>query len=110
MIHRSKVRVDKDTPRGGVVSIENSVVSARTLGVIEEVEADSDHVVGVVVDVTIVAVLEREVSENVEDEIHEYKAANKIGLLNPNEMNGEQGIQFIIAKEKLVVVTTNMAI
>ena len=45
VIHRSKVRVDEDTPRDGVVSIENSVVSTRTLGVIVEVEADSDHVV-----------------------------------------------------------------
>ena len=77
-----------------------------TFLVIEEVEADSDHVVGVVVDVTIVAVLVREVSENVEDETHEYKAASKIASLNPNEMDGKQGIQFIIAKEKLVVVTT----
>ena len=57
--------------------------------VVEEVEADSDHVVGVVVDVTIVAVLEREVSENVEDETHEYKPTSKIALLNPNEMYGE---------------------
>ena len=81
-----------------------------TFIVIEEVEADSDHVVGVVVDVTIVAVLEREVSENVEDETHEYKATSKIALLNPNEMYGEQGIQFIIAKEKSVVVTTNISI
>ena len=81
-----------------------------TFSVIVEVEADSDHVVGVVVDVTTVAVLEREVSENVEDETHEYKTASKIALLNPNEMYGEQGIQFIIAKEKLVVVITNISI
>ena len=81
-----------------------------TFSVIVEVEADSDHVVGVVVDVTTVAVLEREVSENVEDETHEYKAANQIALLNPNEINGEQGIQFIIAKEKLVGVITNISI
>ena len=64
------------------------MVSARTLGVLAEVEADSDHVVGVVVDVTIVAVLVREVSENAEDETHEYKAASKIASLNPNEMDG----------------------
>ena len=73
-----------------------------------EVEADSDHVVGVEVDVNIVAVLEREVSENEEDETHKYKAASRIVSLNPNEMDGEQGIQFIIAKEKLVVVTTDI--
>ena len=81
-----------------------------TLSVIGEVEADSDHVVGVVVDVTTVAVLERQVSENVKDEIHEYKAANKVALLNPSEMYGEQGIQFIIAKRKLVVEITNISI
>ena len=81
-----------------------------TFLVIGEVEADSDHVVGVVDDATTVAVLERQVSENVKDEIHEYKAARKIALLNPNKMYGEQGIQFIIAKRKLVVVITNISI
>ena len=75
-----------------------------TFCVIGEVEADSDHVV------TTVAVLERQVSENVKDEIHEYKAANKVALLNPSEMYGEQGIQFIIVKRKLVVVITNISI
>ena len=81
-----------------------------TFLVIEEVEADSDHVVGVVVDVTIVAVLERKVSENAKDESHEYKPTSKIALLNPNEMYGEQGIRFVIAKQKSVVVTTNISI
>ena len=72
------------------------------------VVTDGDNVVGVEVNVPVVAELEREVSENEEDETHEYKAASRIVSLNPNEMDGKQGIQFIIAKEKLVVVTTDI--
>ena len=64
------------------------MVSARTLGVLAGVEADSDQDGGVVVDVTIVAVLEHRVSENAENESHEYKLTNKIALLNHNEMDG----------------------
>ena len=81
-----------------------------TFLVIEVVEADSDLVVGVDQVVTIVAVLERKVSENAKDESHEYKPTSKIALLNPNEMYGEQGIRFVIAKEKSVVVTTDISI
>ena len=58
----------------------------------------------------VVAVLERQVSENAANESHEYKPTSKIALLNPNEMYGEQGIRFVIAKEKSVVVTTNISI
>ena len=72
------------------------------------VEADSDNVAEVEVDVTIVAVLERGESENEKDETHEYKAASRIESLNPNDADGEQGIRSIIAKEKLVVVTTDI--
>ena len=53
-----------------------------TFLVIEEVEADSDQDGGVVV------VLEHRVSENAENESHEYKLTNKIALLNHNEMDG----------------------
>ena len=58
------------------------MVSARTLGVLAGVEADSDQDGGVVV------VLEHRVSENAENEFHEYKLTNKIALLNHNEMDG----------------------
>ena len=72
------------------------------------VVADGDNVDEVEADVTMVVVLERDVSENEEDETHEYKATSRIDSLNSNEVDGEQNIRFIIAKEKLVVVTTDI--
>ena len=44
VIHRSKVRVDVDAPRGGVESIENSAVSVETLGVLVMKYAAGDNV------------------------------------------------------------------
>ena len=70
------------------------------------VVTDGDNVDEVEADVTMVAVLESDGSENEEDETHEYKAASRIDSLNSNDVDGEQNIQFIIAKEKIVVVTT----
>ena len=81
-----------------------------TFLVIEVVEADSDLVVGVDHVVTIVAVLERQVSEDAENESHEYKPTSKIALLNSDKMYGEQGIFIVTAKEKTVVVTTDISI
>ena len=81
-----------------------------TFLVIEVVEADSDLVVGVVVDVTIGTVLEHQVSENAENEFHEYKPTSKIALLNSDKMYGEQGVFIVIAKEMRVVVTTDISI
>ena len=72
------------------------------------VVTDGDNVEEVEADVTKVAVLESDESENEEDETHEYKAASRIDSLNSNDVDGEQNIQFIIAKEKLVVVTTDI--
>ena len=74
------------------------------------VVTDGDNVEVVEADVTKVAVLESEESESKEDETHEYKAACRIGLLNSNDVDGKQNIRPIIAKEKLVVVTTNISI
>ena len=86
------------------------MTGVMTFLVIEVVEADSDLVVGVVVDVTIVAVLERKVSENAKDESHEYKPTSKIALLNSDKMYGEQGIFIVIAKEEMVVVTKDIGL
>ena len=72
------------------------------------VDADSDNVAEVEADVTIVVVLERGESENEEDETHEYKATSRIESLNPNDADREQNIRSILAKEKLVVVTTDI--
>ena len=81
-----------------------------TFLVIEVVEAESDLVVEVDHVVTIVAVLERQVSENAGNESHKHKPTSKIALLNSDKMYGEQSIFIVIAKEKMVVVTKDISI
>ena len=80
-----------------------------TFLVIEVVEAVSDLIDGVVEDV-IVAVPEHQVSESAENEFLEYKPTRKIALLNSDKMYGKQGVFIVIAKEKPVVVTTDISI
>ena len=72
------------------------------------VDADGDSVAEEEADVTIVVVLEHGESENEEDETRVYKATSRIDSLNPNDADREQNIQSILAKEKLVVVTTDI--
>ena len=74
--------MDKDTPSGGVVSIENSETVVMTFLVIEVVEAVNVLIDGVVEDVTLVAIPEHQVPDSAEDEVHKYKLTRKIALLN----------------------------
>ena len=80
-----------------------------TFLVIEVVEAGSDLVGIVGVDV-IVEMLERQVSENAENESHEYKPTSKIALLNSDKKYGEQSIFIVIAKEEMVVVIIDIVL
>ena len=81
-----------------------------TFLVIEVVEAGIVLIDGVVEDVTLVAIPEHQVSDSTEDEVHKYKLTRKIALLNTDKMYGKQGVFIVIAKEKPVVVTTDISI
>ena len=72
------------------------------------VDADSDSVAEEEADVTMVVVLERGESENEEDETRVYKATSRIDSLNSNDVDREQNIRSILAKEKLGFVTTDI--
>ena len=62
-----------------------------------------------VIEEVLVAVPEHQLSESAENEVHEYKLTRKIALLNPDKMYGKQGVFIVIAKEKPVVVTTDIS-
>ena len=72
------------------------------------VDADSDSVAEVEADVTMVVVHERGESEDEEDETRVYQATSRIDSLNPNDVDREQNIRSILAKEKLGFVTTDI--
>ena len=114
VIHRSKVRVDKDTPRGGVVSIEtcgdNSETVVMMVLVIEGKEAGIELIVGVVEDVTLVAMPEHQMSDGAKDDVHMHKLTRKVALLNTDKMYGKQGVFIVIAKKDPVVIITDICI
>ena len=106
--------MDKDTPSGGVVSIEtcgdNSETVVMMFLVIEGKEAGIELIVGVVEDVTLVAMPEHQMSDGAKDDVHKHKLTRKVALLNTDKMYGKQGVFIIIAKKDLVVIITDICI
>ena len=108
VIHRSKVRVDVDAPRGGVESIENSAVSVETLGVLVIKYADSNSVTEGIADGTRVVVQERGESEDESDEHLAYKANDRVNSIILKNMDSEQPLRSILVMGKVSFVSTNI--
>ena len=78
--------------------------------VIEGKEAGIELVVGVVEDVTLVAMPEYQMTDSAKDNVHMHKLSRKVALLNTDKVYGKQGVFIIIAKKDLVVIITDICL